>query len=58
MKERINVSLDNEIAERLRQLARDSKRTVSQWITDSVIQADNKQNTDMYQRINEQGSSK
>lgn len=58
MKERINVSLDNEIAERLRQLARDSKRTVSQWITDSVIQADNKQNADMYQRINEQGSSK
>lgn len=58
MKERINVSLDNEIAERLRQLARDSKRTVSQWITDSVIQADSKQNTDMYQKINEQGSSK
>ena len=58
MKERINVSLDNEIAERLRQLARDSKRTVSQWITDSVIQADNKQNIDAYQRINEQGSSK
>lgn len=58
MKERINVSLDNEIAERLRQLARDSKRTVSQWITDSVIQADNKQNIDAHQRINEQGSSK
>lgn len=58
MKERINVSLDNEIAERLRQLARDSKRTVSQWITDSVIQADSKQNIDTYQRINEQGSSK
>lgn len=58
MKERINISIDGEVLEKLKQLASDSKRSVSQWITDAVIQADDKQNTDVYQRINEQGSSK
>lgn len=58
MKERINISIDGEVLEKLKRLASDSKRSVSQWITDAVIQADVKQNTDVYQRINEQGSSK
>lgn len=58
MKERINISIDGEVLEKLKRLASDSKRSVSQWITDAVIQADVKQNTDAHQRINEQGSSK
>ena len=40
MKKRINISLDEDIAEKLKTLAEDSKRNVSQWITDRVIEAD------------------
>lgn len=40
MKKRINISLDEDIAEKLRLLADDSKRNVSQWITDRVIEAE------------------
>lgn len=40
MKKRINISLDEDIAEKLKMLAEDSKRNVSQWITDRVIEAD------------------
>lgn len=40
MKQRINISLDMEIAEKLRNLAESSHRNVSQWITDKVIEAD------------------
>lgn len=47
MKERINVSIDSEVLEKLKQLASDSKRSVSQWITDAVIQADIKQRQEM-----------
>lgn len=40
MKKRINISLDEDIAEKLKTMAEDSKRNVSQWITDRVIEAD------------------
>ncbi len=46
MKQRINISLDTEIAEKLKKLAEESHRNVSQWITDKVIEvskADEKQ---------------
>ncbi|MBQ9199070.1 MAG: ribbon-helix-helix protein, CopG family [Lachnospiraceae bacterium] len=39
MKQRINISLDLEIAEKLKKLAEESHRNVSQWITDKVIEA-------------------
>ncbi len=42
MKKRINISLDEDIAERLKMLAESSKRNVSQWITDRVMEADKK----------------
>ena len=40
MKQRINISLDIEIAEKLRKLAESSHRNVSQWITDKVIESE------------------
>lgn len=39
MKKRINISLDEEIAEQIKILAKDSHRNVSQWVTDSVYDA-------------------
>lgn len=36
MKKRVNISLDEETAERIKKLARDSHKNVSQWITDVV----------------------
>lgn len=41
VKKRINISLDEDIAEKLRNLAEESRRNVSQWITDRVIEAEN-----------------
>lgn len=43
MKQRINISLDVEIAEKLKKLAEESHRNVSQWITDKVIEASKKE---------------
>ncbi len=45
MKQRINISLDMEIAEKLRNLAESSHRNVSQWITDKVIETDKEEPT-------------
>lgn len=39
MKKRVNISLDEDIAEQIKKLAKDSHRTVSQWITDAVCDA-------------------
>ena len=39
MKKRINISLDEEIAEQLKIVAEKSKRNVSQWITDKVMES-------------------
>ncbi len=36
MKGKVNVSLDTETIEKLKELAKDSHTTVSQWITDRV----------------------
>ena len=45
MKRRVNISLDEEIAEQIKILAKDSHRNVSQWITDAVCDAMEKTNT-------------
>lgn len=39
MKKRVNISLDEDIAEQIKVLAKDSHRNVSQWITDAVCDA-------------------
>lgn len=39
MKKRVNISLDEGIAEQIKVLAKDSHRSVSQWITDAVCYA-------------------
>jgi predicted transcriptional regulator len=36
MKKRLNISLDEETAEKLKELAKDSHKNMSQWITDKV----------------------
>lgn len=45
MKKRVNISLDEEIAEQIKILAKESHRNVSQWITDAVCEA--MRNSDM-----------
>ena len=45
MKKRVNISLDEEIADQIKILAKDSHRNVSQWITDAVCNAMEKSNT-------------
>ena len=40
MKKKVTISLDEDIITRLKQLAEDSHRNVSQWITDKVIESD------------------
>lgn len=39
MKKRVNISLSEEIAEQLKEVAEKSHRNVSQWITDRVLEA-------------------
>jgi metal-responsive CopG/Arc/MetJ family transcriptional regulator len=36
MKKRVNISLDEDIAEQTKVLTKNSHRNVSQWITDAV----------------------
>lgn len=45
MKKRVNISLDEDIAEQIKVLAKDSHRNVSQWITDAVCDAMDKSET-------------
>lgn len=42
MKKRINISLDEETLQKLKKLAANSHRNVSQWITDKIWEADEK----------------
>lgn len=37
MKKKVNLSLDEEIAMRLKELAEEDHKTVSQWVTDAVL---------------------
>lgn len=39
MKKKVTISLDEEIVKKLKRLSEDSHRTVSQWITDKVIES-------------------
>lgn len=39
MKKRVNISLSEEIAEQLKEVAEKTNRNVSQWITDRVMEA-------------------
>lgn len=43
MKKRLNISLDEETAEKLKELAKDSHKNMSQWITDKVWETANGQ---------------
>ena len=53
MKKKVNISLEEDIAIKLKELAEDSHRSVSQWITDKVIEADEDSQKDrMIERIN------
>ncbi|MBQ7776087.1 MAG: hypothetical protein IJ379_09215 [Lachnospiraceae bacterium] len=38
MKRKLNLSLDEEIVVKLKKLAEDEHKTVSQWVTDAVMQ--------------------
>ena len=40
MKKRVNISLDEETIEKLKELAGQSHRNVSQWITEAVWKED------------------
>ncbi|MBR0542359.1 MAG: ribbon-helix-helix protein, CopG family [Clostridia bacterium] len=42
MKTKINISLDNEVADKLRLLAKAEHKSMSQWITDKVCEASKK----------------
>ena len=39
MKKRVNISLSEEIAEQIKEVAEKTNRNVSQWITDRVMEA-------------------
>ena len=43
MKKRINISLDEDTILKLKDLAEKSHRNVSQWVTDKVWEADEKE---------------
>lgn len=40
MKKKVTISLDEEIVEKLKELADSSHRNVSQWITDKVLESE------------------
>lgn len=40
MKKKVTISLDEEIVEKLKELADGSHRNVSQWITDKVLESE------------------
>ena len=40
MKVKVNLSLEDDTAEKLKQLAKESHKTVSQWVTDKVWEAE------------------
>ncbi len=42
MKKRMNISIDYETAEHLRNLADNAHKSMSQWITDAVWEAEDK----------------
>ena len=46
MKQKVNLSLDASVAEKLKYLAQSSNRTVSQWVTDRVLDELSKQSRD------------
>lgn len=39
VKRKVNISLQDEIAEQLKEIAKKSNRNVSQWVTDRVMEA-------------------
>ena len=38
MKKKLNISLDEDVKKALKELAKEDNKTVSQWITDVIIQ--------------------
>ncbi|MBR1854069.1 MAG: hypothetical protein IJ794_13165 [Lachnospiraceae bacterium] len=43
MKKKINISVDEETSQKLRELAEKSHKNMSQWITDKVWETDEKE---------------
>ena len=43
MKVKVNLSLDEEVAKKLKDLAEKEYKPVSQWVTDAVIKAEKEQ---------------
>lgn len=39
MKKKVNLSLDEVVADNLKKIAEEEYKTVSQWVTDAVVQA-------------------
>ena len=39
MKKKVNLSLDEEVAENLKKLAEEGHKPVSQWVSDAVVKA-------------------
>lgn len=53
MKQRINISLDEEIVVDLKSLAANDHKNVSQWITDKVVETKRQQMAANYQMVQE-----
>ena len=49
MKQRMNISVDSETYKKLKQLAENAHKSVSQWITDKVWEADSSPNQEREQ---------
>lgn len=52
MKRRINISLDEDIAEALKELSQSSHKTMSQWITDKIWEEKKKEDKE---NVSDQG---
>lgn len=47
MKKKVNISLDEAVAEKLKKLAEEEYKPVSQWVTDAVLKAEKEREAEM-----------
>lgn len=47
MKKKVNISLDEVVAEKLKMLAEEEHKPVSQWVTDAVLKATKEREAEM-----------
>ena len=50
MKKKVSISLDEDIIVKLKELAEDSHRNVSQWITDKVLESQKEKEREQRQK--------